>query len=327
MVDNMKFKQKHSKYKSLPKSASPKSPNEPSEYEDHSYKHREQRPDGSTVYYYDNGVKAIHHPKNTGEKYHRRAVKHHEDESKKAFDVNKYKSALSHMQAAHGHALAASDKSEDSKVEKLYKEFGGTVAVASDPGVFTNTYSGTKSKRKNNSNKKTDKTDSGPLKLSNWLENITEKGMPPPKYISKTNALSDFIINLVKQVSIDLKKQGNEQDTEQRPGAAWADEQDEIATKFHEDLRANPEKYGITFVDDVEKMETDWTREKKENKLTNMPFLNEYKSKEGLRENPPQGEKVKRVLKKNILQGPGRNPRYANDYYNPPNKRKPDPED
>lgn len=322
----MKFKPKHSKYKSLPKSASPKSPNEPGEYEDHSYKHREQRPDGATVYYYENGVRAIHHPKNTGEKYHRRAIKHHQDESKKAFDIDKYKAALSHIKAAHGHALAASDKSEESKVEKLYKEFGGDVAVASDPGVFTRTYSGTSSKKKNTSNKKSEKTDSGPLKLSNWLENINEKGMPPPKYISKTDALFGFIVDLVKEVAKDLRKKDKVEE-EPKPKKNVYQLQDEASREYARDFKANPEKYGYKIIDDVEKMETDWTREKKDNKLTNMPFLNEYKSKEGLRENPPQGKKIKRVLKKNILQGLGRNPRYANDYVNPPNKRKPDPED
>ncbi len=51
----MKFNPKDTKYKTLPKSASPKSPNEPDEYADHSYDHRETRPDGSVVYYYENG--------------------------------------------------------------------------------------------------------------------------------------------------------------------------------------------------------------------------------------------------------------------------------
>ena len=150
----MKFNPKDTKYKTLPKSASPKSPNEPDEYADHSYDHRETRPDGSVVYYYENGVKAIHHPKKTGASYHRRASKHHEKEATNAINAKDSSKALSHLKARLGHLMEA-DKKEDSKVEKLYKDFGGAtsgagdiVAVSSDPGIFTETYSGTKSKKK-----------------------------------------------------------------------------------------------------------------------------------------------------------------------------------
>ena len=150
----MKFNPKDTKYKTLPKSASPKSPNEPDEYADHSYDHRETRPDGSVVYYYENGVKAIHHPKKTGALYHRRASKHHEKEATNAINAKDSSKALSHLKARLGHLMEA-DKKEDSKVEKLYKDFGGAtsgagdiVAVSSDPGIFTETYSGTKSKKK-----------------------------------------------------------------------------------------------------------------------------------------------------------------------------------
>ena len=95
----MKFNPKDTKYKTLPKSASPKSPNEPDEYADHSYDHRETRPDGSVVYYYENGVKAIHHPKKTGALYHRRASKHHEKEATNAINAKDSSKALSHLKA------------------------------------------------------------------------------------------------------------------------------------------------------------------------------------------------------------------------------------
>ena len=65
------------------------------------------------------------------------------------------------------------------------------------------------------------------------------------------------------------------------------------------------------------KMETDWSKGKKDGKLTNMPFLGDYKkSIEGRRENPPpQVEKQ---------YGAKRNPRPdPNGYRNPPNRRVP----
>ena len=187
----MKFSPKDTKYSKLPKTASAKTPNEPDEYEDHSYSHREVRPDGATVYYYDNGVKAIHHPKNTSSNYHRSASKHHSDKAQQLIDAKKTESALSHLKARVGHRIAAKKKEEDegSKVDKLYKDFGGAdsgagdiVAVASDPGIFTETYSGTKSKKKKKSekdkveeNKKNKKKASGPDKLDKWLEDTQEK--------------------------------------------------------------------------------------------------------------------------------------------------------
>ena len=64
-------------------------------------------------------------------------------------------------------------------------------------------------------------------------------------------------------------------------------------------------------------METDWSKGKKDGKLTNMPFLGDYKkSIEGRRENPPpQVEKQ---------YGAKRNPRPdPNGYRNPPNRRVP----
>ena len=67
----------------------------------------------------------------------------------------------------------------------------------------------------------------------------------------------------------------------------------------------------------IEKMETDWSKDKKDGKLNNMPFLGSYKkSIEGRRENPPpQVEKQ---------YGAKRSPRPdPNGYRNPPNRRVP----
>jgi len=71
----------------------------------------------------------------------------------------------------------------------------------------------------------------------------------------------------------------------------------------------------------MEKMETGWSKNKKDGKLTNMPFLGMYKkSVEGRRENPPpQVEKQ---------YGAKRSPNPdKNGYRNPPNRRIPDPEE
>ena len=201
MAKKIKFSPKDTKYSKLPKSAAPKSPNEPDEYEDHSYSHREVRPDGATVYYYDNGVKAIHHPKKTGSDYHRRASKHHSEKAQEFIDAKKTESALSHLKARVGHRLAAKKKEdEESKVDKLYKDFGGAdsgagdiVAVSSDPGIFTETYSGTKSKKKKSKkdkveeNKENKKKASGPDKLDKWLEDTQEKTLDLMS-ITKTDA-------------------------------------------------------------------------------------------------------------------------------------------
>jgi hypothetical protein len=387
-----KFNPKDASYKNVPKTASPKSPNEPGEYEDHSYNHREVRPDGATVYYYDNGVKAIHHPKKTGATYHRRAADHHKKEADKAVDSKKSKSALAHLKARLGHLLAADDK--DSKVEKLYKDFGGAesgasdiVAVASDPGIFTNTYSGTntkKNKSKKNEveeNKKNKKKASGPDKLDKWLKDTEEKTLhlfdltksdPTPKYdkgrtggltpdhnvktsleerdmeswmeareknaedrafgLKKTAQLSDYVVDLINDVRKELDDETQEEDED-----SWRDEIeniDEIEKIIHDfeqnhdkqldvlhhlaikDFKENPSKWGINFNESMEKMETDWSKTKKDDKLINMPFLNHYKkSIEGRRENPPIVEKQ---------YGTKRSPRPdPNGHRNPPNRRIP----
>ena len=369
----MKFSPKDTKYSKLPKSAAPKSPNEPDEYEDHSYSHREVRPDGATVYYYDNGVKAIHHPKKTGSGYHRRASKHHSDRAQEFIDAKKTETALSHLRARIGHRLAAKKKEDkESKVSKLYKDFGGAdsgagdiVAVSSDPGIFTDTYSGTDSKKKKKDtkkeikeNEKRKKNASGPDKLDKWLEDTQEKtldlmsltktkydlgrtgGLTPDASIktpeeerdieqfmeartknaenramgiketkdgmikvdeaislSKTQQFGNYVANLINDVRLEMRKEDDdERDHDDDP-------------EYH---RAMTEATEI-----MEKMETDWSKGKKDDKLTNMPFLGDYKkSIEGRRENPPpQVEKQ---------YGAKRNPRPdPNGYRNPPNRRVP----
>ena len=142
------FSKKDAKYDKKPKSALPRKQGEPDQYDDHNYKDREIRPDGSTVYYYDNGVKAIHHPKaDSHPRYHKSAARHHLDETSTTIDSAKYKEALSHLRALSGHSQALDKfKEKENPVDKLAKEFSGTVAVASDPAVFTRTYSGNNKK-------------------------------------------------------------------------------------------------------------------------------------------------------------------------------------
>ena len=382
MAKKIKFSPKDTKYSKLPKSAAPKSPNEPDEYEDHSYSHREVRPDGATVYYYDNGVKAIHHPKKTGSDYHRRASKHHSEKAQEFIDAKKTESALSHLKARVGHRLAAKKKEdEESKVDKLYKDFGGAdsgagdiVAVSSDPGIFTETYSGTKSKKKKSKkdkveeNKENKKKASGPDKLDKWLEDTQEKtldlmsitktdakkydlgrtgGLTPDAsiktseeerdveefmetrsknaenramgiketkngdikidesiHLSKTQQFSKYVINLINDVRLDLQKEDAKENEEEE--VMYEDGRDELDRLRLEEL-----------LDNLTKMETDWSKSKKDDKLNNMPFLGSYKkSVEGRRENPPpQVEKQ---------YGAKRNPRPdPNGYRNPPNRRVP----
>ena len=108
-----KFSKKDAEYSETPKAALPKKPGEPDQYANHNYENREVRPDGSTVYYYENGVKAIHHPpQKTSSGYHKTAAKHHLDETKSSIDSAKYKKALSHLRALSGHSQAL-DKFKD----------------------------------------------------------------------------------------------------------------------------------------------------------------------------------------------------------------------
>ena len=162
-----KFSTDDAKYSKKPKSAVPKKPGEPDQYDNHNYADREVRPDGATVYYYENGVKAIHHPKATSNpRYHKSAAKHHLDETSTSINEDEYKKALSHLKALSGHSQALDSFKEKDKtpVEKLAKEFAGTVAVASDPAVFTRTYSGNNKKGK-----------SGVKKLDDYLKKATTK--------------------------------------------------------------------------------------------------------------------------------------------------------
>ena len=378
----MKFSPKDTKYSKLPKSAAPKSPNEPDEYEDHSYSHREVRPDGATVYYYDNGVKAIHHPKKTSSGYHRNASKHHSDKAQEFIDAKKTETALSHLRARIGHRLAAEKKKDkESKVSKLYKDFGGAdsgagdiVAVSSDPGIFTETYSGTDSKKKKKDtkkeikeNEKRKKKASGPDKLDKWLEDTQEKtldlmsltktkydlgrtgGLTPDASIktpeeerdieqfmeartknaenramgiketkdgmikvdeaislSKTEQFSNYMTQLLNDVRLEMRKQ-DEKDYE-----LTDKDRDEYIEEYTRASDLQDEK-----LTEFTKMETDWSKGKKDGKLTNMPFLGDYKkSIEGRRENPPpQVEKQ---------YGTKRSPRPdPNGYRNPPNRRVP----
>ena len=394
------FKPKDTKYKSLPKTAKPKSPNEPDEYEDHSYNHREVKPDGTTVYYYDNGVKAIHHPKNTARNYHRNAAKHHQKQANNFLDKDKTDSALSHLKARLGHILAMKkkDKKNSSAVEKLYKDFGGAdsgagdiVAVASDPGIFTETYSGTNkddkkkksAKKEIEENKKRKKKASGPDKLDKWLEDTQQKtldlvpltktkydlgrtgGLTPDASIktpdeerdveqfmearsksaenramgiketkdgnikidesinlSKTELFSKYIAQALNDVRIQLNKEDNNEVPQEVYESDMLEQAESLnrfidaSREFNKDFKANPSKYGVIVKPKIEKMETDWSKGKKDGKLTNMPFLGDYKkSIEGRRENPPQVEKQ---------YGAKRNPRPdPNGYRNPPNRRVP----
>ena len=119
----------------------------------------------------------------------------------------------------------------------------------------------------------------------------------------------------------DVRKELNEED-EDDGGARIHQEAIDEMDKINQDILNNPKKYGLRFVKrstPLEKMETDWSKTKKDAKLVNMPFLNNYKkSIEGRRDNPPQVEKQ---------YGTPRSPRPdKNGYRNPPNRRIPDPE-
>ena len=381
MAKKIKFSTKDTKYSKMPKSAKAKSPNEPDEYADHSYKNREVRPDGATVYYYENGVKAIHHPKKTGSEYHRNAAKHHEKAAEELMSAKETASALAHLKARMGHRMAMKKKEdEESNVEKLYKDFGGAesgagdiVAVASDPGIFTETYTGTSSKKKKKSskkeieeNKKKKKKASGPDKLDKWLDETEEKtldlipltktdakkydigrtgGLTPDHNIKtsmeerdpeefmearekaaedrafglkKTDVFSNYIVELLDDVRKELQKEDEAKESE-RPSP---EEEYEMVQQSQKELQEMWRRKGLLEEreeENVEKMETDWSKTKKDAKLVNMPFLGMYKkSIEGRRENPPQVEKQ---------YGTPRSPRPdKNGYRNPPNRRIPDPE-
>ena len=81
----------------------------------HSYLNKEERPDGTIVYYYGNGVKAIHHPspKKSPISYHQAAFAGHTAEANRVLAANP-EMARAHMEAAGGHLLASSIKSSAS---------------------------------------------------------------------------------------------------------------------------------------------------------------------------------------------------------------------
>ena len=75
----------------------------------------------------------------------------------------------------------------------------GTVAVSSDPGVFTETYGARKKKIMNRSNNASPKKNqkSGPEKLNDWLKN-TEKSLDD----------ETFLVELIEHVGTELRKAG-----------------------------------------------------------------------------------------------------------------------
>ena len=172
----------------------------PEERKGHAYIKREVARDGTTTYYYGDGVKAIHHPdrKVAGPGYHNRAKEHHQEMSRRALKRGKLKRARAHGMAASGHDFAVSSQGGTPAVkelQKFMKEFaGGTVAVASDPGVFTETFSGRGGKEKKKKHK------SGPQKLDMFLE---RKSLSK---ITKGNkgAVEKFAIDIIKSASTTL---------------------------------------------------------------------------------------------------------------------------
>ena len=123
-------------------------------------------------------------------------------------------------------------------------------------------------------------------------------------HLSKTQQFSKYVINLINDVRLDLQKEDAKENEEEE--VVYEDGRDELDRLRLEEL-----------LDNLTKMETDWSKSKKDDKLNNMPFLGSYKkSVEGRRENPPpQVEKQ---------YGAKRSPRPdPNGYRNPPNRRVP----
>jgi len=172
----------------------------PEERKGHLYIRRDVARDGTTTYYYGDGVKAIHHPdkKVAGPDYHNRAKEHHEQLSRRALKAGNLRRAKAHGKAASGHDFAVTAQGGTPAVkelQKFLKEFdGGTVAVASDPGVFTTTYSGSKGKK----DKK--KPKSGPQKLDTFLQRKSLSKMSG----ESSGIVEDFTIDLIKSVSTSL---------------------------------------------------------------------------------------------------------------------------
>ncbi len=102
------------------------SPDDSDESSKHAYIDKEvDRATGTVTYYYENGVKSIHHPdpkKNTPGFHKQQAANHRQQaQVSRLFDD---KAALSHLTAAHGHDLAANSKE---RAAKRYKDVGRNV--------------------------------------------------------------------------------------------------------------------------------------------------------------------------------------------------------
>ena len=141
--------------------------------------------------------------------------------------------------------------------------------------------------------------------------------------LSKTDRFSNYVANILNDVRIQLNKEDDEVVTQEMYEADMLEEEESLnrfidaSREFNKDFKSNPSKYGVIVRPKMEKMETDWSKDKKDGKLNNMPFLGSYKkSIEGRRENPPpQVEKQ---------YGAKRSPRPdPNGYRNPPNRRVP----
>jgi hypothetical protein len=209
MPDAMKFDPKDAKHDGDVPETSSRSDNKkdksylrntPEERKGHLYVRRDVARDGTTTYYYGDGVKAIHHPDNkvAGPNYHNSAKEHHEQLSRRALKAGKLRRAKAHGRAASGHDFAVSAQGGTPRVKELkkfLKEFaGGTVAVSSDPGVFTTTYGGSGKKK----DKK--KSKSGPQKLDAFLQRKSLSKMDS----EGKGAVEGFAIDIIKSVSTSL---------------------------------------------------------------------------------------------------------------------------
>lgn len=172
----------------------------PEERKGHMYIRRDVARDGTTTYYYGDGVKAIHHPdkKVANPDYHNSAKEHHENLSRKALKAGKLRRAKAHGSAASGHEFAVSTQGGTPRVkelQKFLKEFaGGTVAVSSDPGVLTTTYGGSGGKKAKK------KPKSGPQKLDAFLK---RKSLSKMDEVGK-GAVEEFAIDIIKSASTSL---------------------------------------------------------------------------------------------------------------------------
>jgi|TARA_B110000914_G_C15478244_1_gene454278 hypothetical protein len=209
MPDAMKFDPKDAKHDGdVPKTSSrPENKGDkkylrhtPEERKGHLYVRRDVARDGTTTYYYGDGVKAIHHPDNkvAGPDYHNSAKEHHENLSRRALKAGKLRRAKAHGRAASGHDFAVSAQGGTPRVkelQKFLKEFaGGTVAVSSDPGVFTTTYGGSGGKKAKKKSK------SGPQKLDAFLQRKSLSKMDS----GDEDAVERFAIDIIKSASTSL---------------------------------------------------------------------------------------------------------------------------